>query len=92
MENYQDIFTSPIFMKSLTSTLLFVLYTVPGTIMISLFLAIIANEKFKGIGFFRMIYSSSMGISVAAASVFWMFLFHPSIGFLNKILVSTGFR
>ena len=31
-----------------------------------------------------------MGISVAAASVFWMFLFHPSIGFFNKILVQLG--
>jgi sn-glycerol 3-phosphate transport system permease protein len=90
LENYKDIFTSPIFMKSLTSTLLFVLYTVPGTVIISLLFAVIANEKLKGIGFFRMIYSSSMGISVAAASVFWMFLFHPSIGFFNKILVQLG--
>ena len=89
-ENYKDIFTSPIFMKSLTSTLLFVVYTVPGTVIISLIFAVIANEKLKGIGFFRMIYSSSMGISVAAASVFWMFLFHPSIGFFNKILVQLG--
>lgn len=90
MGKLQAIFTSPIFMKSLTSTLLFVLYTVPGTVIISLLFAVIANEKLKGIGFFRMIYSSSMGISVATASVFWMFLFHPSIGFFNKILVQLG--
>ena len=82
-QNYIDIFTSPIFLKSLKSTFLFVLYTVPGTRSSSAyFLAVIANEKLKGIGFFRMIYSSSMGISVAAASVFWLFLFHPSIGLL----------
>ena len=37
-----------------------------------------------------MIFSSSMGVSVAAASVFWMFLFHPSIGFFNRILVTFG--
>ncbi|KMY48976.1 carbohydrate ABC transporter permease [Peribacillus loiseleuriae] len=91
MQNYIDIFTSPIFMKSLTSTFLFVLFTVPGTIIVSLFLAVIANEKIKGIGFFRMIFSSTMGVSVAAASVFWLFLFHPSIGFFNKILVTFGF-
>ena len=36
IQNYLDIFTSPIFMKSLKSTFLFVLYTVPGTIIISL--------------------------------------------------------
>ncbi len=90
IQNYLDIFTSPLFMKSLTSTLLFVLFTLPGTIIASLFLAVIANEKLKGIGFFRMIFSSSMGVSVAAASVFWLFLFHPSIGFFNKMLAAIG--
>lgn len=69
---------------------MFVLYTVPGTILIALFLAILANEKLRGIGIFRMIFSSTMGISVAAASVFWLFLFHPSIGFLNQILSWFG--
>ena len=62
------------------STFLFVLYTVPLTVIISLFLAIIANEKLKGIGFFRTIYSSTMGVSVAAASVFWLYLFNPING------------
>jgi sn-glycerol 3-phosphate transport system permease protein len=85
-ENFMRIFTSDLFLKSLTSTFLFVLYTVPGTILISLFLAIIANERLRGIGIFRMVFSSTMGISVAAASVFWLFLFHPSIGFLNQLL------
>lgn len=86
LENFMRIFTSDLFLKSLTSTFLFVLYTVPGTILISLFLAIIANERLRGIGLFRMVFSSTMGISVAAASVFWLFLFHPSIGFLNQLL------
>lgn len=89
-ENFTRIFSSDLFIKSLTSTFLFVLYTVPGTILIALFLAILANEKLRGIGIFRMIFSSTMGISVAAASVFWLFLFHPSIGFLNQILSWFG--
>nr|WP_077300740.1 sugar ABC transporter permease [Virgibacillus pantothenticus] len=92
LDNFKNIFTSPIFLKSLQSTFLFVLYTVPGTIIISLFLAVIANEKLKGIGFFRMIFSSTMGISVAAASVFWMFLFHPTMGWLNQFLEALGFE
>jgi len=90
LENYKQIFTSPIFQKSLEVTFLFVIYTVPGTIVISLFLALLANEKLRGIGIFRTIFSSTMGISVAAASVFWMFLFHPTIGWLNQILSTFG--
>ncbi len=72
------------------STFLFVLYTVPGAIIISLFLAVIANEKLKGIGIYRTIFSSTMGISVAAASVFWMFLFHPTMGWLNQLIGTIG--
>ncbi|WP_342541420.1 sugar ABC transporter permease [Heyndrickxia sp. FSL K6-6286] len=90
LENYLNMFMSPIFLKSIQSTFLFVLYTVPATIVISLFLAIIANEKLKGIGFFRTIFSSTMGISVAAASVFWMYLFNPTMGLLNQFLQSIG--
>lgn len=90
LENYLEIFKSAIFLQSLKSTFLFALYTVPGSIIVSLFLAILANEKLRGIGVFRTVFSSSMGISVAAASVFWMFLFHPTIGWLNRIVKTFG--
>ncbi|MFA9457078.1 carbohydrate ABC transporter permease [Halalkalibacter sp. AB-rgal2] len=90
LDNFIAIFTSPIFQKSLMSTFLFVLYIVPGTVLLGLFLAIIANEKLKGVGIFRTIFSSTMGISVAAASVFWLFLFHPTIGWLNQLISIFG--
>ncbi|MDM5335492.1 sugar ABC transporter permease [Ureibacillus composti] len=92
LQNYINMFTSPVFLQSIKSTFLFVLYTVPVTIIIALFLAVLANEKLKGIGFFRTIFSSTMGISVAAASVFWLYMFHPSIGFLNKVLEFFGLQ
>lgn len=91
-ENYINLFTSPIFLQSIKSTFLFVLYTVPITVIVALFLAVIANEKLKGVGIFRTLYSSTMGISVAAASVFWLYLFHPSIGLLNILLEGIGLK
>lgn len=90
LDNFKQLFASPLFLDSLKTTFLFVLYTVPGTIVVSLFLAVIANEKLRGIGVFRTIFSSTMGISVAAASVFWMFLFHPTMGWLNQFLALFG--
>ncbi|RYI27892.1 sugar ABC transporter permease [Bacillus infantis] len=86
MENYAYLLESEAFRNSVKATILFVLYTVPAGIIISLFLALIANEKLRGIGFFRTIYSSTMGISVAASSVVWLFLFHPSVGMFNRLL------
>ncbi|WP_209300594.1 carbohydrate ABC transporter permease [Lentibacillus salicampi] len=90
LDNFIQMFTSPVFLQSMQSTFLFVHYTVPGTVLIGLFLAVIANEKLKGIGFFRTIFSSTMGISVAAGSVFWLFLFNPTMGWLNQILGFFG--
>lgn len=89
-EHYVNMFTDPIFLKSIKNTFLFVIYTVPVTVIISLFLAVIANEKLKGIGFFRTIFSSTMGVSVAAASVFWLYLFNPTMGLLNEFLQMFG--
>ncbi|QGH34305.1 ABC transporter permease subunit [Gracilibacillus salitolerans] len=89
-ENYQYILQAESFHKSIKATFLFVLYTVPTGVIISLFLAVLANEKVKGVGFFRTIYSSTMGISVAASAVVWLFIFHPSMGILTQIITSLG--
>lgn len=91
-ENYIYLWESESFRKSLKSTLFFVLYTVPTGVILALLFALLANEKIKGIGFFRTIYSSTMGISVAASSVVWLFLFHPSTGVFNRILSLFGMK
>lgn len=91
-ENYIYLWESESFRKSLKSTLFFVLYTVPTGVILALFLALLANEKLRGIGFFRTIYSSTMGISVAASSVVWLFLFHPSTGVFNRVLNLFGMK
>lgn len=90
LEHYKQLLASEEFRKSLKGTFLFVLYTVPAEIIISLFLAVIASEKLKGIGFFRTIFSSTLGVSVAAGATIFLFLFHPSLGVLNNILGIVG--
>lgn len=85
-ENYTYLLESTAFLNSMKATGLFVLYTVPIGIILALFFALLANEKLKGIGFFRTVYSSTMGISVAASSVIWLFLFNPSMGMFNRML------
>jgi len=86
IENYTYIFTSDEFRNSMKATLLFVIYTVPASVLLALVLAILANEKLRGVGLYRTIFSSTMGMSVAASAVIWLFLFHPSVGAFNNIL------
>lgn len=88
--HYIELLHSTEFRKSMIGTFLFVLYTVPAEIIIALFLAVIASEKLKGVGFFRTIFSSTLGVSVAAGATIFLFLFHPSLGVLNNILGFVG--
>ncbi len=92
LENYLYLFDSTSFKKSMKATWLFALYTVPSIVLISFFLALLANEKLRGIGFFRTIFTSTMGMSVAASAVIWLFLFHPTVGVLNTLLGYLGIR
>nr|WP_088032100.1 sugar ABC transporter permease [Evansella clarkii] len=89
-ENYTMLWESATFRTSMSATFLFALYTVPTTIIISLFLAVITNEKVKGIPFFRVVFSSTLGVSVAAGATIWLLLFHPSLGVLNNLLNAVG--
>ncbi|WP_018664479.1 carbohydrate ABC transporter permease [Heyndrickxia acidiproducens] len=86
LNNFKELLVSDDYLQSMLHTVYFVAGTVSATIFISLALALLANEKLKGIGFFRTIFASTMGISVSVASVFWMFLFNPSIGIMNRLM------
>lgn len=90
IENFYELFTDSTFHQSILVTLKFSLITVLFSMIISLFLAIICNEKLKGIKLFRIIFSSSMGVSVSASSSIVLFLFHPSVGLINDILSLFG--
>ena len=86
LQNYIDMFLSEDFLSTLTATFLFVLYIVPATIFISLFLAVLAHVNLKGIKFYKVIYSSTLGVSVAASAMIFRYFYHPDLGLFNKIL------
>lgn len=90
LSNYIALLGNPVYQKSFLITCIYTLITVPLTIVISLSLAVLSSGKMKGMGIFRTLFSSTMGISVAAGSVFWNFLFHPTVGLLNVVITTFG--
>ena len=86
LDNYTNIFTDGTFLNSLVTTLKFSVMRVILSIAIGFVLAVISTEKIKAKGFFRTVYALPMAISAAAASVVFMFIFHSSLGILNKVL------
>ncbi|OQP04288.1 glycerol-3-phosphate ABC transporter permease [Geobacillus sp. 46C-IIa] len=90
LAHFAALFQDETFWHSVKTTFLFAALTVPATIVISFGLALLVHEKRKGIGIFRTFFASTMGMSVAAASVIWMFMYNPAIGIINRLLSTTG--
>ena len=86
LENYISIFTSSGYLNTIRNTFVFTILTVPPTVVLALLLAVLTNENLNGMAIYKSIFTATMGISVAAGSVFWNFIFHPTMGTLNNIL------
>lgn len=87
---YQRLWDNPQFLNSLQRTLLFVLYTVPTSLVLALGLAVLGNMRLRSISIYRMIFSLTIAVSAATASLIFMYLFHPALGMLNYLLNLVG--
>lgn len=87
LDNYKDIMTDPIFLKSIKNTMVYVILGVPTVIVLAMTLALMINfgnnKIFAG---FRMIFYTPAITNVVAVAVVFSYLYNPSFGFLNYIL------
>ena len=86
MENYVNMFKSEIFWKVLWNTLYYVILNVPLNIIIPLLVAVLLNQKLKGIKFFRTIYFLPVVSSMVAVALVCSRLYKPEYGLLNFLL------
>ncbi|MGH4049838.1 MAG: carbohydrate ABC transporter permease [Clostridium sp.] len=87
IENYQNIFKDPIFIKSIVNTIFYVVIGVPLVVICSLGIAVMikfGESKFFGI--FRVIFYTPSITNVVAVAIVWSYLYNPSFGFFNHIL------
>jgi sn-glycerol 3-phosphate transport system permease protein len=82
LKQVSDVLTSSAFRNSLWATVLFALLTVPAGILSGLVLAVLANQRLRGIAIYRTIFSSTVATSVAVASVIFGTLMNPQVGLL----------
>jgi len=86
LQNYIEILASPDFINSLMVTMKFVIFTTIPSLVIGLVLALLANNKVKGLNVSKVMFAMPIAVSSASASIIWGIIFHPSIGMLNTIL------
>lgn len=81
----------PYYLKSLTVTFTYVFVSVPLKLLFALAVAVLMNQKLRGVSFYRVVYyiPTLLGGSVAIA-VLWRKLFEKD-GLVNGLLAAIGF-
>jgi len=75
-----------VFMKALVNTFKFVLFVAPIQAGLALCLALLINQKLRGINLFRTIYFMPVVVSIVVVSLLWRFIYSPGDGLLNNVL------
>ncbi|WP_428036324.1 carbohydrate ABC transporter permease, partial [Amphritea sp.] len=81
----------PSFIQSIINTLLFVILVVPIQCGTALGLALLINQKLRGIFLFRTVFFSPVVTSIVVVSIVWSFLYHKDLGLFNHYLNAMSF-
>jgi len=89
--NYIDLFTDPYFIQVIKNTLIYVIGTVPISVMLGFLFSLLVNRKVKGVGIFRLAFFHPMVMPMVSAATIWLFLFTPDYGLFNTALRFLGY-
>ena len=89
--NYARLFAKDaLFWKSLWNTATYTLFAVPLGLTGSLFLAVLLNQKVKGLALYRTLYYIPSLVPAVATALLWNWVFNANFGILNNSLRSVG--
>ena len=92
LANYIRLTDDPLFWHSLKVTLNYVLTSVPLGIIVGFSIALLMNQKIRGLSVWRTIYYFPAVISGVAVSLLWVWVFNPDFGVLNLLLSFVGIK
>lgn len=84
--NYIELVTSPDYWQSLGNTYLYAILVLGIGLSLSLFIAVLANQKIRGAPFYQVAFIWTYAMSPAIAGVMFALLFDPSIGIITALI------
>jgi multiple sugar transport system permease protein len=90
-ENYQNILFDKLAKETFFNTFYFTVVSVPINVFVTLLLAVLLNQKIKGITFFRTAFYLPVISASVAVSLMFMWLLANN-GLVNQMLGSLGFE
>jgi multiple sugar transport system permease protein len=89
-DNFVGLLKDSLFLKSVSFTFAFSAMYVPGTIVLSLAVALLLNRKLRGVSVFRTIYFLPSVTSAVAVGLVWSWIYARDNGLLNNVLQTMG--
>jgi multiple sugar transport system permease protein len=90
-DNFTAMFArDPLYWVSVGNTLYYTLISVPLGLIVALALALLLNQRARGIGFYRTAFYLPSLVPGVAGTLLWLVLLDPRLGLLNQVLGSLG--
>jgi multiple sugar transport system permease protein len=90
LRNYLRLLEDEAFLRGLLNNFYFAVVVVPLQTGLALFLAILVNQKLKGMNVFRTIYFSPVVTTMVVVAIVWTFLYNPE-GLINTVIQTISF-
>ncbi|GFH42208.1 sugar ABC transporter permease [Lactococcus hodotermopsidis] len=90
LKNYHHLLGDSEVWQSLFNTTLYVILSVPAIIALSLIVAVLMNQKIKGLSIYRTIYFLPVVAAPSAVAMLWRWLFNSEYGLINILLKKIG--
>lgn len=92
LSNYAAMAADPLFWQSLKVTVLYSLGSVPLGLAGGLALALLLNQRVRGLALWRTIYYLPSVLGGVPVALLWVWIFNPQFGLFNTILRLVGVR
>jgi multiple sugar transport system permease protein len=91
LRNYLRLLEDDTFRRALGNNAVFVLVVVPVQSALALGLAMLVNQRLRGVNLFRTIFFTPVATIMAVVAVVWSLLYSPGDGFVNVVLRAISF-
>ncbi|MFB4161102.1 carbohydrate ABC transporter permease [Geomicrobium sp. JSM 1781026] len=90
LDNIIALFNSDIFMRSLVNTIIFTGVAVPVTVTLATMIAVLLNQRIKGMIIYRTLYFLPVVTMPVAVGMVWLWLYNTEFGLINYVLGIIG--
>jgi len=90
LENYRQMFSSPLFRQTLYNTFYYTAFAVPIGVVVALALALAMNQKVKEVSVYRAILYLPSILPIFAMTFVWLLFINPQFGLLNQLARNLG--